>query len=265
MSVSRSAMESHPGRAVRALWSGRFSVLFWLLLATIAIPVVVPDGPIIRRTMAGLLFVAMLSGLNTISDHRRQLVVGLCLSLPAVALNWIGLGLASFPLYAASQYLYMAFFLYLAVLTIRWANQQRKVDQETIYGAVSVYLLMALVWSLAYYAIALSDPGAFRFPDRDELGAVQANRVEAVGGGEELRAAPGWEEISEVAQGTMMYYSFVTITTLGYGDIYPVSDAARILAMLEAVLGQLFLVILVARLVGLYTSQLSGGRAEPPT
>jgi hypothetical protein len=46
----------------------------------------------------------------------------------------------------------------------------------------------------------------------------------------------------------------VTLTTLGYGDIYPVKDAARILAMLEATLGQLYLVILVARLVGLYTA-----------
>ena len=60
--------------------------------------------------------------------------------------------------------------------------------------------------------------------------------------------------IREHAQGTMVYYSLVTLTTLGYGDIYPVKDAARILAMLEATLGQLYLVILVARLVGLYTA-----------
>ena len=60
----------------------------------------------------------------------------------------------------------------------------------------------------------------------------------------------------------MMYYSFVTLTTLGYGDIYPVRDGARILAMLEATLGQLYLVILVARLVGLYTSQESERRKK---
>jgi hypothetical protein len=63
-----------------------------------------------------------------------------------------------------------------------------------------------------------------------------------------------------------MYYSFVTLTTLGYGDIYPVSDAARILGMLEATLGQLYLVILVARLVGLYTSQqMENRKRAPPT
>ena len=52
-----------------------------------------------------------------------------------------------------------------------------------------------------------------------------------------------------------MYFSFVTLTTLGYGDIAPVSQFARLLAMLEAVLGQLFMVLLVARLVGVYTAQ----------
>ena len=63
-----------------------------------------------------------------------------------------------------------------------------------------------------------------------------------------------------------MYYSFVTLTTLGYGDIYPTSDATRILAMLEATLGQLYLVILVARLVGLYTAQqMEERKRAPPT
>ena len=54
--------------------------------------------------------------------------------------------------------------------------------------------------------------------------------------------------------GWVMYFSFVTLTTLGYGDITPVSDAARVIAILEAALGQLFLVTLVARLVSIYSS-----------
>ncbi|MEJ2334095.1 MAG: potassium channel family protein [Gemmatimonadales bacterium] len=52
-----------------------------------------------------------------------------------------------------------------------------------------------------------------------------------------------------------MYFSFVTLTTLGYGDIAPASDTTRMMAMLEATLGQLFLVIVVARLVGMHTAQ----------
>jgi len=234
---------------------GRFSVLFWLLVVAIALPVVVPDGPVIRRVMAAVLFVVMLSGLNAISNRRRELIVGICLAVPAVALNGIGLALSNFALYLASELVYLAFFIYLAILMLRWTLQKHEVDLETIYGAVSVYLLMALIWGLGFYTVALTNPGSFHFPDDDELGEIQTARV-ASDIEERLDVDHSdWREISNSAQGTLMYYSFVTLTTLGYGDIYPTSDATRILAMLEATLGQLYLVILVARLVGLYTAQ----------
>lgn len=246
--------------------TGRFAVLFWFLVVVIAMPVLLTDGPIIRRWMGGALFVLMLSGLNAIAERRRHLLVGVLLAAPAVGLTVIGLAGQNFTLYVASQYLYLAFFVYLAVHILRWTMRQHEVTSETIYGAVNVYLLMALIWGVAYYAIALAYPGSFHFPEAVELGTVQTARVEALEAGVELPPIPEWTEVANSAQGTMMYYSFVTITTLGYGDIFPASDATRILAMLEATLGQLFLVILVARLVGLYTAQDSERRrkATPP-
>lgn len=248
--VSTSSRERN-GRAGKR---GRFAMLFWLLVVALALPVAVPDGPIIRRLMSAVLFVVMLSGLNAISNSRRELIIGTCLTVLAVVLNLTGLGLEAFRLYMASQYLYLAFFVFLAVKMLRWTMQQHEIDSETIYGAVSVYLLMALIWGLAFFSIMLTSPGSFHFPDEDQLGAIQAARAAPV----VERTSPvvvDWTGVSDSAQGTMMYYSFVTLTTLGYGDIYPASDVTRILAMLEATLGQLYLVILVARLVGLYTSQ----------
>ena len=242
-------------RSFLSVLTGRFSVLFWFLVMVIAAPVVLPDGPIIRRLMGIALFVLMLSGLNAIANRRRHLIIGLVLAVPAVALTAVSLADQNFATYVTSQYLYLAFFIYLAIQMLRWTMQQTEVNSETIYGAVNVYLLMALIWGLAYYAIALEFPGSFHFPEEAELGVVQTTRVEALEVGEELPPSPEWTEMANSAQGTMMYYSFVTITTLGYGDIFPASDATRILAMLEATLGQLFLVILVARLVGLYTAQ----------
>lgn len=255
---------SVPSRIASAIAKGRFGVLFWLLVATIATPVVAPDGPIIRRVMSGLLFVVMLSGLNAISNNRREFLVGILMAVPAVVLNVVGLSRSLYLMYVVSEFAYLAFFVYLAILILRWTLRQREVDPETIYGAVSVYLLMALAWGLAYYAIALTHPGSFNWPEQEELGVVQANRAAALESGSRVFQRPGWEEISESAQGTLMYYSFVTLTTLGYGDIYPTSDAARILAMLEATLGQLYLVILVARLVGLYTAQQMEERKRAP-
>jgi len=233
----------------------RFAVLFWFLVVAIAMPVVFPDGPLIRTVMAITLFVLMLSGLHAISERRHQLIIGLCLSVPAVVLNLVGLATADLTLYTLSQYVYLAFFIYLAYHMLRWTLRQQEVDVETIYGAVSVYLLMALIWGIAYYSIALTSPGSFRFPEEDELGEVQAERAAALESGEALPPIPEWRTLANSAGGTMMYYSFVTLTTLGYGDIYPTRDLTRVLAMLEATLGQLYLVILVARLVGLYTAQ----------
>ena len=244
---------------------GRLTVLFWFLVAVIAAPVVVPDGPIIRVVMGIALFVLMLSGLNAISETRRKLFVGLALAIPAVALNLAGLATDNLQLYTVSQFVYLAFFVYLALHILLWTLRQHDVDAETIYGAVSVYLLMALIWGIAYYSIALTSPGSFRFPDEDALAELQARRAAVLGESEEgapLVLYEAWTDRANSASGTMMYYSFVTLTTLGYGDIYPVSDAARILAMLEATLGQLYLVILVARLVGLYTSQESERRKK---
>lgn len=254
----------------QTILTGRFAVLFWFIVAAIAAPVVVPDGPLIRVLMAVALFVVMLSGLNAISDRRGPLLVGFALAVPAVALNWVGLALNHLLLYSLSQAVYLAFFVYLAFMILKWTLRQHEVDSETIYGAVSVYVLMALIWGIAFYSIALTSPGSFRFPDEDALAEIQARRAaafEALEEGEELDVPEEWTERANSASGTMMYYSFVTLTTLGYGDIYPVSDAARILGMLEATLGQLYLVILVARLVGLYTAQQSEqrrGRSPPP-
>ncbi len=261
------SVESGPARKrpLLAALGRRLSVLFWFLVAVIAAPVVVPDGPIMRVVMAVALFVLMLSGLHAISQHRHELFVGLALAVPAAALNVIGLTTDDLNLYIVSQFIYLAFFVYLAFHILRWTLRQHEVDAETIYGAVSVYLLMALIWGIAYYCMALTSPGSFRFPDEDELGELQAQRAAVLEELEEGEAEPlpvEWKQRANSASGTMMYYSFVTLTTLGYGDIYPVRDGARILAMLEATLGQLYLVILVARLVGLYTSQESERRKK---
>jgi hypothetical protein len=90
-----------------------------------------------------------------------------------------------------------------------------------IEGAIAVYLLLGFAWSHAYELVALWHPGAF-------AGAVEGT---------------GFQPLT--------YYSFVTLTTMGYGDIMPVHPLARALAVLEALTGQLYLAILLARLVSL--------------
>jgi hypothetical protein len=105
------------------------------------------------------------------------------------------------------------------------------VTSRTIAGAVTVYLLLALAFTAAGTGLELLDQGSFSSTDGDPR-----------------------------TYRTMQYFSLVTIATLGYGDVLPVSPAARSLATLEAVVGQVYLVTIVARLVGWF-----GQRAIRPT
>ena len=98
-----------------------------------------------------------------------------------------------------------------------------------VQGAVAAYLLLGLVWGYAYQLVAALAPGAF------------ANAV----------ATPGQDH-------NLIYFSFVTLTTVGYGDVTPVHPAARSLALMEALTGQLYPAILLARLVTLYTQEEGG-------
>ena len=99
------------------------------------------------------------------------------------------------------------------------------IDLNKIIGAICIYLLMGLIWAVLYLFIAENVPDSFN-------GLVQA---------------PWLENLA-----TATYFSFVTITTLGYGDIVPIAPASRSLATLQAVVGQLYLTVIVARLVGLH-------------
>jgi hypothetical protein len=111
----------------------------------------------------------------------------------------------------------------------------RRVNANTIYAALCVYLLMGLAWALWYGLLIVLDPGSFR----------EANEVATLG---------------QRTMASELYYSLVTLTTLGYGDIVPVTPAARMSAALEAVTGQIYIVILVARLVGLNVAQVTAGK-----
>jgi len=104
---------------------------------------------------------------------------------------------------------------------LRFAVASPKVDSETVHAALSTYLLAGVFFGVLYSAIEFSMPGSFSGPDKfTEAGAT--------------------------------YYSFVTLATLGYGDFLPRSELARGVATLEVIAGQLYLAVMVARLIGAF-------------
>jgi uncharacterized membrane protein len=103
--------------------------------------------------------------------------------------------------------------------------REREVTADGVATALCAYLLIGLAWTLFYVAVHDLNPDAFRLPE----GIVQPGR----------------------AASAFLYFSFVTLATLGYGDITPHSEAARALAVIEAIVGQFFVAVVLARLVAL--------------
>jgi hypothetical protein len=111
-----------------------------------------------------------------------------------------------------------------------------EIDMNKILGSICIYMMMGLVWALTYVMLAELDPAAFRGQ----------------------QAVPWFDALSHY-----IYFSFVSLTTLGYGDITPVAPFARFLVYMEAVAGQFYMTILVASLVGMRISKLVAS-GEPP-
>ena len=123
------------------------------------------------------------------------------------------------------------FFGFTAAVLFLEVFRSRAVDHDVLAGAACCFILIAFAWSSAYVWLEVSQPGSFSIP----------------------AGADPWPEL--------LYFSFVTLTTLGYGEITPTVDAARSLVLLEAVVGVLYSAIVVARLVGLAGPSPSGPAA----
>jgi hypothetical protein len=193
--------------------------LFLLLLAQ----PIVDALPFAQPLLAGLFTLVLLSAVLSVVAHRGQFVVLTALMLPTLVLAWIGRLVETGPqVGVATSAMFAAFLLYLIFLMLRRILSETTVTGNTLIRAVSIYLMIGIAWAFMYYAIEHVDAGAL----------------------EPLDADWPWADFA--------FFSFTTMTTLGYGDMVPVSPLARSLAMLQAVLGPLYLTILVAKLVAAY-------------
>ncbi len=201
---------------------GRFAYLFVsLILFLVLYPYF--EGPEAGSIFLLLLYVAIpIAGVYAISWSRAGLFVGIFLGIPVVlqAIDSIaGLNLIHTNV---AGFLGLVFYAFTTIAILGHILQRTEITSDTLYGAVCVYLMLGMSWMLLYRFVETIHPGSFT-------------------------GATHWSDL--------LYYSFVTLTTLGYGDITPVTSQARSLAFLEAATGTLYVAILVARLVGIYTSQ----------
>jgi hypothetical protein len=125
------------------------------------------------------------------------------------------------------------FFAFIAVIVLAAVLRDRTVTGDTISGAMCVYFLMGTMWAFLFMLVEAVHPGSFR-----------------LGEGETIAADPA--HLRPVPLSLFLYFSLVTLSTVGFGDIVPLSGPARGLATLEGIIGQFYMAVLVARLVGLY-------------
>ena len=224
----------------RTLWrrsTGDNPGLAWLFLSLLFFLL---SYPLVADRPAGslvldVLFSAMLViSAYAVSAQRKILIVALVLALPTLGFWWSVRATDSTSFAFTGLALSAIFFLFILFVLLRNVINSDEANIDTIYAAMSAYLLIGVTWSFFYAMVEISTPGAFQFGSL----AMQLQNSQPHG---ELRL--------------FSYYSLVTLSTLGYGDITPLTPLAQTLSALEAVTGQLFIAVLLARLVGMHIAQ----------
>ena len=200
-----------------------------------ALVVLLVSAPFVEELEGGHLILSLLFSLVLIAavfavaNRKRSLVIALVLAIPAITARWIN--------QLRPDLVHPAVFLVCALVLLAFVIghllyfvlHAPVVNVEVLCASVAAYLMLGLMWTVAYWLVdQLTPGGAFSF--NTSRGPHSMNGF------------------------TGFYFSFITLSTVGYGDITPVSQAARWLAAMEAMTGLLYVAVLIARLVSLYSS-----------
>jgi len=179
--------------------------------------------------VSGLFSLVLLAGIVAVADRKRVLVIAIVLAIPAIAGRWINHfrpDLAPPAVFLTAGLVLIAF---VVANLLRFVLRAPSVNVEVLCASISAYLMLGLMWTMAYWLVdQLTPGGAFSF--NTNAGPRSMNGF------------------------TGFYFSFITLSTVGYGDITPVSRIARWLAAMEAMTGLLYVAVLIASLVSLYST-----------
>ncbi|MCY4354375.1 MAG: potassium channel family protein [Truepera sp.] len=200
---------------------------FWLLVALLLLIVL---GPVAEVTGLGgvalliLFSLLLLASAYVASERLRGLIAAVGLTVPWAVLTWFRPFAGDVANALVADGLAISLLLYTLSLLLHRIVAVKESNFDILCAAAAVYLLIGVVWGVWFRFIETLVPGSF----------VLTGTGEAI----------GWSNF--------IYFSLATLTTLGYGDITPVSPVARVWATLEAVAGVLYVALLISRLVSLY-------------
>ncbi|MGA7873222.1 MAG: ion channel [Candidatus Binatus sp.] len=232
--LSPSALWRRLGLA-RHNWPGRFTVLLATILLLLVTQPLFSGHAFAENVATATISLVLLSALYAFRLTRIYFVIALVLLFPSIGCRLALL----FTLNPAVEMIgAISSCLFLAVTVIALVSRLfivRSVTLDTISAAICSYLLMGVAFAYAFAVVELLNPGSFS--------AALFQRQ------------PGSVAPLVASLQSFLYYSFVCLTTTGFGDISPISEGARILSVMEAVFGQLYMAILIARLVSLEVAE----------
>jgi hypothetical protein len=213
----------------KACYEDRFLFLIVFFVALIVLGPFIEGFIGLRLFMEVFFSIIFIATIYVASQKRSHIIIATILLIPAILAVWT----PDIPIHnnvtTIGYICGLIVFAFAVISILKYVFTQEKVTRQTISAAVSVYLLLALMWTFIYRLIENLYPGSF---------AVSQDKLHD-------------------AENIFIYFSLVTITTLGYGDITPVGSQAVALSVLEAITGQIYLVVVVAWFVGLYVSRKS--------
>jgi hypothetical protein len=201
----------------------------------IALALLFLSFPFVEELKAGdiivsiLLSLVLIAAVLAVSNRRSTLVVAVLLATPAIIGRWIDHFRPDLVPPAVFLIAGLVLVAFVVINLLRFVLRAPSVSIEVLCASISAYLMLGLAWTMAYWLVdQLTPGGAFSF--NTNAGTRSMNGF------------------------TGFYFSFITLSTVGYGDITPVSRIARWLAAMEAMTGLLYVAVLIARLVALYST-----------
>ena len=209
----------------------RFSVVYFLcalVLNMLVSPFVdqFPGGFLVATVLMTLVFLSALLAIG----GRLRTIVGVVLVAPALVGEWLSYWQPDLPSSVMIRGSGVLFIGYVVLEFLRFVLRAPRVDFGVLCAGIATYLMLGLLWSFAYILVDRLIPNSFVFT----VGPVSSHSMNNF---------------------NALYFSFTTLSTVGYGDIVPLSGVARMLAMVEAVFGMFYVTLLIARLVSLYSSK----------
>ena len=201
----------------------------------IALALFIFFAPFVEEIIGGDLIVAILLSLVLISavfavaSRRSTLIIALVLAIPALVGRWINYFQPELVPPAIFLTAGLALIAFVVANLLRFILRAPSVNADVLCASISAYLMLGVLWTVAYWLVDQLNQEAFSF-----------------------NTTTGTKET--MSGSTAFYFSFITLSTVGYGDITPVSKVARMLAATEAITGLLYVAVLISRLVSLYSA-----------